>query len=230
MSSNQSESVTPPSYKTINRGIQGFFVFTILGLIFIIWWKTPAGFTYLLEHLKSPVTLLIIPLIIGDYIIGGFRYSLFFDGDILPKISLWNCMRSNWANMFMGAITPFQTGGGPAQIYILWRQGAKISQSAMVSLINFSSTLIFFQAASLFTIFILPPHLFGEKVTNMIQTGFIIIFLATGFIGMILMFPNIGYKIIRFIFSFIPIRLKKLHSLKERLLETLGLEITLFTS
>jgi uncharacterized membrane protein YbhN (UPF0104 family) len=110
------QKVRPPSTKSISRGIQGFAVFTILGLVFIIWWKTPAGLNHLSEHLNLPSLLLLVPLLFLDYLIGGFRYSLFFDGKILPKISLWNCMRSNWANIFMGAITPFQTGGGPAQL------------------------------------------------------------------------------------------------------------------
>jgi len=228
MSKKPKSKINPPSPKAIARGIQGFAVFTILGLIFIIWWKSPAGIDFLLQHLNVPELLLFIPLLFIDFLIGGFRYSLFFDGEILPKISLWNCMRSNWANMFMGAITPFQTGGGPAQLYILWRNGAKISQGALVSLINFTSTLVFFQIASLSALLIIPNDLFNQTVMNLIRTGFVIIFLLTGLIIFILIFPNIGYQLIRFIFSLLPLKLFKLYNLRNRLLDTLSMEIQHF--
>jgi len=228
MNQESAQKVQPPSSKSISRGIQGFAVFTILGLIFIIWWKAPAGLDFLSKHLNLPALLLLIPLLLLDYIIGGFRYSLFFNGKILPKISLWNCMRSNWANIFMGAITPFQTGGGPAQLYILWRNGAKISQGALVSLINFSATLIFFQIASLAAIFVIPSTLFSETFTNLMRTGFVVIFLLTGLIIIILIFPRIGYQLIRIIFSLLPLRLLKLYNLRNRLLDTLSMEIQHF--
>lgn len=137
-------------------------------------------------------------------------------------------MRSNWANMFMGAITPFQTGGGPAQLYILWRNGAKISQGILISLINFASTLVFFQIASLTALLIIPNNLFNPTVMNLIRTGFVIIFLLTGLIINILIFPNIGYKLIRFVFSLLPLKLFKLYNLRNRLLNTLLAEIQHF--
>ena len=222
------EKINPPSTKAIKRGIFGFSIFTILGLIFIIWWKTPAGLNQILKHLNSSTLLLFIPLIGLDYLIGGFRYSLFFDGKILPKISLWNCMRSNWANIFMGAVTPFQTGGGPAQLYILWRNGAKISQGALVSLINFSATLIFFQIASLAAIFIIPTSLFSQNFIYLIRTGFVVIFLLTGLMINILVFPKTGYRIIQFIFNLLPLKFFKLHNFRNRLLGTLEQEVEHF--
>lgn len=222
------QKVRPPSSKSISRGIQGFAIFTLLGLVFIIWWKTPAGLDFLYRHLNLTTLLLLIPLLLLDYLIGGFRYSLFFDGKILPKISLWNCMRSNWANIFMGAITPFQTGGGPAQLYVLWRNGAKISQGALVSLINFSATLIFFQIASIAAIFVIPSTLFSETFTYLMRTGFVVIFLLTGLIINILIFPRIGYQLIRIIFSLLPLKFLKLYNLRNRLLDMLSMEIQQF--
>lgn len=224
MSQESTKRIKPPSSKAITRGINGFVVFTILGLIFIIWWKTPAGLDYLAQHLDFLTLLLLVPLLCVDFLVGGFRYALFFDGKILPKISLWDCMRSNWANIFMGTITPFQTGGGPAQLYILWRSGAKISQGALVSLINFSSTLIFFQIASLLAIAAIPSSLFSQTVTYLIRGGFVLIFLLTGLIINILLFPRIGYHLIRFIFALLPLRLLKLYNFRNRLLDTLSLE------
>ena len=228
MNESSSSKVHPPSTKAIKRGIIGFSIFTIIGLLFIIWWKTPAGINHILLHLDVSALLLLIPLLGLDYLIGGFRYSLFFDGKILPKISLWNCMKSNWANIFMGAITPFQTGGGPAQLYILWRKGAKISQGVLVSLINFSSTLIFFQIASLIAIFIIPSTLFSSNFAYLIRTGFVVIFLLTGLMVTILIFPKTGYRLIRFIFSLLPLKFFRLYNFRNRLLDTLDREVQHF--
>jgi uncharacterized protein (TIRG00374 family) len=98
----------------------------------------------------------------------------------------------------------------------------------LVSLINFSATLIFFQIASLVAIFAIPSTLFSETFTYLVRTGFVIIFLLTGLIINILIFPRIGYQLIRFIFSLLPLKLLKLYNLRNRLLDTLSMEIQHF--
>ncbi len=222
------EKVVPPSSKTIVRGIQGFILFSAIGIALAIWWKAPANIVITLRHLKSPFLVLLIPLIGLDYILGGIRHRLFFNGRILPKISLWDCMRSNWANMFMGVVTPFQTGGGPAQIFMLWRCGAKVSQAVLVPLINLAATLILILVACMVTMLLLPADLFGNNLTHIIRGGLLIVSGITGLVLLVMLFPDIGLILVRLAFRLIPVHLFKMESFRDRLMTILGTEVRQF--
>jgi hypothetical protein len=224
MASHTAETIPMPSAKVMVRGIQGFILFSIAGTALGIWWKRPTGFDVLLSHLQWPFVALLVPLIAVDHLVGGMRYRLYFDGKILPYVSLWNCMRSNWANIFMGAATPFQTGGGPAQLYILWRCGAKISDGILASLVNFIATLVFFLAATIAAMVLLPADLFGENFAPLLQTGFVAIGGMAGLVLAVLTFPTVGLKINHQLFRLIPLRNRKFLALRDRLLKTLETE------
>jgi len=217
-----------PSPKVLVRGIQGFILFSLVGTLLGIWWKRPAGLEDFLSHLQWRFVAILIPLIGLDYLVGGLRYRLYFDGKILPYVSLWNCMRSNWANMFMGAATPFQTGGGPAQLYILWRCGATVADGVLSSLINFTATLIFFLIASVAALMLLPPDLFGENFAPLLKTGFIAVGSVAGMMLLILLFPRRGMRVIKKFFEILPIRNEKFLALRNRMISKLEAETRRF--
>lgn len=210
------------------RGIQGFILFSVVGTLLGMWWKRPVGFEDFLRHIEWRFVALLIPLIGLDYLVGGLRYRLYFDGKVLPYVSLWNCMRSNWANMFMGAATPFQTGGGPAQLYILWRCGATVADGVLSSLINFGATLIFFLAASVAALFLLPPNLFGENFAPLLKTGFVAVGGVAGLVFLVLLFPHLGMRLIKFLFHLLPGRHEKFLAIRNRLLNILEAEAQRF--
>lgn len=222
------ESLPFPSLKTIIRGIQAFIIISLLSCIFAFWWKTPIGFESLLQKLKWSYAVILIPLVGMDYLLGGMRYRLFFNGRALTRVSLWNCMRSNWANIFLGTTTPFQTGGGAAQLYILWRCGAKISEGMLTSLINFANTLIFFLIASITSLLLLPFHLFGSDLTPILKAGYVVLLIVLVMVLTGLFSPNTVLIILRNFFRFIPIRRQKFLHLRDRLLTTIELGIHRF--
>jgi hypothetical protein len=222
------ESTLLPSTKVVVRGIQGFILFSLVGTILGMWWKRPAGLESLASQSDWRFALLLLPLIALDYLLGGLRYRLFFDGKVLPFVSLWDCMRSNWANIFMGAATPFQTGGGPAQLYMLWRSGATVADGVLVSLINFAATLIFFLIASFATVLLLPADLFGENFGPILKTGFLAIGGMTGLVLLVLLFPKLGWRMIEKFLGLLPIRAAKFLALRERLLSKLAAETQRF--
>jgi uncharacterized protein (TIRG00374 family) len=228
MAERSAESTLLPSTKVVVRGIQGFILFSLVGTILGMWWKRPAGLEELLRLLDWGFVAILLPLIALDYFLGGLRYRLFFDGKVLPFVSLWDCMRSNWANIFMGAATPFQTGGGPAQLYILWRCGATVADGVLASLVNFSATLIFFLIASFASALLLPADLFGENFGPILKTGFLVIGGMTGLVLLVLLFPKLGLRMIEKFLNLLPMRGAKFPALRERLLNKLAAETQRF--
>ena len=193
-----------PSPRVIRRGVQAFILFSVVGTLLGIWWERPANIGEILADLKWQFAFLLIPLVALDFWLGGLRYRLFFDGKTMPYVSLWNCMRSNWANMFLGAVTPFQTGGGPAQIYVLWRKGVPVADSLLISTVNMVATLTFFLISSLLVLNWIPPGLFGENFTSVFRTGFAVVTCMVGMLLLLLFFPKIAHLLLRKIFGLLP--------------------------
>ncbi len=137
----------------MRRGVQAFILFSTAGTLLGMWWKRPAGIGEVLSHLEFRFATLLIPLLALDFWLGGLRYRLFFDGKTMPYVSLWECMRSNWANMFMGA-----------QLYVLWRRGVPVADSLLVSTVNLVATLAFFLASSLLVIYWIPSEACSDKI------------------------------------------------------------------
>jgi len=220
-SSDSDQRLTLPSSRTILKGLKWFIIFTVIGTGTILWWKRPTSASILQGNLDWVFAGLIIPLVAVDYLLGGLRFRLFFDGKILPFISIWDCMRSNWANLFMSVVTPFNTGGGPAQLYILWRKGAKIADSLLVSMINFIATLCFLLMASMAALLLLPDDLFGVKLERLIQISFVLIFGLSFIMIMVMVFPGICTTLIEHLFRLVPIRSKTAESFKTKVLDIL---------
>jgi uncharacterized protein (TIRG00374 family) len=86
----------------------------------------------------------------------------------------------------MGAVTPSQSGGGPAQWYIFYRHGVSLADMVSVSLYNMISTIIFFPISGLLAIFILRdkvPNGFVMHMTQFSFSVFMTLFLVT-FLGL----------------------------------------------
>ncbi len=216
ISDNSIESASLPPFKIVIRGIQAFILISLAGTLLAFWWKRPLGFGALLQQLRWIYLFILIPLVGVDYIIGGLRYRLLLNGKILTRISLWDCMRSNWANIFLGVVTPFQTGGGAAQVYILWRSGAKVSEGVLSSLINYSATMIFFLVASLMSLLFLPSHFLGNNYAPIIKAAYIVLFISFAVTLAILFFPRTAIIAIRGLFRIIPVRKEKFIRFKDR--------------
>ncbi len=196
MANRSSEAPQLPSSRAMRRGLQVFLMATLTGLGLVYWWKTPSGLTRILSSMDWAWLSLVLPLLTADFLLGGWRYRLFFDGRTLPRISLWDCMRSNWANIFLGVVTPFQSGGGAAQLYVLWRCGATVAQAVLVSLINFTATLLFFQVAALTAYWALPGHLVSGGFSQTLEVSFLVVFAFTGLVVLTLFFPNVGFRLL----------------------------------
>lgn len=228
MENRSSDTPFLPPVKVMRRGVQAFIVFSFAGMLLSTWWKRPAGMEEIFSRLDGRFVLLLLPLIALDFWLGGLRYRLFFDGKSLPYVSIWDCMRSNWANMFMGAVTPFQTGGGPAQLYVLWKKGVPVSDSLLISTVNLVATLTFFLLSSLLALFWIPQGLFGENFTPVFQSGFAVVMCIVTILLVFLFFPTLAHRILAKIFAAIPGKNEEKRERRQRLLDRIDLELQRF--
>ncbi len=139
------------SKKSIHTGFRLFILLTVLGF-FVIFLFTATGETLVaLRDFRISYFFLAAILVALDFTAGAARITIFIR-KIIP-LSNWQAFlaafKANLANIFLAAATPFQTGGGVAQLYMLHRSGIPASAGISVGVINFIATLTFLMIGGL---------------------------------------------------------------------------------
>ncbi|HID11296.1 MAG TPA: flippase-like domain-containing protein [Candidatus Latescibacteria bacterium] len=167
------------SRRGISKGLKLFVLLSILGFAFVFYVtgsrRTISAFgSFRLEYIW-----LLLLLVLGDYVLGTFRIYI-FARRINSGGSFRNCFRANLANIFMAAVTPFQTGGGIAQIYILNRSGVSVSGALSVSIVNFIATLGILLAAVIFLIKSTSKEITGVPFKFVVSLSSFLFYFAFG--------------------------------------------------
>ncbi len=161
----------PLRREQVRRGLQYFALLTVAGLALLFFYTTTPQTIEALGRLQVRFLLVTVVLSALDLWIGGWRNHIFVRR-LKPGVTPWLCFRANLANLFMGAITPSQSGGGPAQLFILYRGGIPLPAGVSVSIINFLSTLVFFLISASFAM-VVVRHRFSQHIVRFfIEYGF----------------------------------------------------------
>ncbi len=89
---------------------------------------------------------------------------------INPRIKMLTSVKAAYANIFLGAVTPSQTGGGVAQIYFISRDKIPISQASGGSIMCFVCTLLFLISALIATSLFHSPTM-GHSLQIMMKSA-----------------------------------------------------------
>ncbi len=183
--------------RTIRRGMLLFLLITVVALAGVFLYTETGSSIGALTSLRPAYLALILPFSALDLWLGGQRIHVFVR-KTHPAVSQWVSFRANLANIFMGAITPSQTGGGPAQLYVLHRAGVSVAEGMAIGVINFLSTIVVFvlgAAASL--------SLLGERVSptlrGLVTAALIVFSLQLCWVVVALVRPGVFDRIFRFL-------------------------------
>jgi len=78
-----------------------------------------------------------------DALLGGARMATAARA-VGGRVRLSTCIAANTANVFLGGVTPSQSGGGPAQIFLLVRGGLTVAEATVTSAATFLGTVVVF--------------------------------------------------------------------------------------
>ncbi len=150
---------SPPviSTRKIRIGLQLFLAFSIVGF-FIVFQRASIGET--IRHLADfdPRFLaLAMTLVALDWVVSATRIYI-FARKVYRPITFGACMRSCFANVFLGGATPSQTGGAAAQIYVLYAEGMTVVDSTVVCFLGgfLGTTIILLLCAVVFSFVVHP--------------------------------------------------------------------------
>lgn len=146
-----------PSWQKVRKGLRIFVVLTVLGLVFVLY---RSSFSASIEHLRAfqwKYLVLVTAMMVFDWVAAGTRIWV-FASKLQPGISWLGCVRAALANIFLGGVTPSQTGGGPGQIYVLYKEGMPVFDAIVVSFLGgFLCTAIFLPACGLAVTLLFDP-------------------------------------------------------------------------
>ncbi|NNK89719.1 MAG: flippase-like domain-containing protein [Saprospiraceae bacterium] len=176
--------------KVINRGLVWFLSISVISLVGIFLY-TNTGNTIAVWKKINPVYFLVaIIFIANDLYLGAWRNHIFVR-EFYPGKSIWISIKANLANIFMGAVTPSQSGGGLAQFYVFYKNGVSIQNAITISFINWISTLIFFPVSGIIAYYIIRDNIPSGFINHLAKFGFSVF--TTLFIVVIfgLFFPDL---------------------------------------
>lgn len=124
----------------IKTGLTIFLVISTITAIFLIYRGFDSSTWSSLRKIRPEYGLLAGVLMVIYWGLNGLRFQILVKG-LKEKVSFWTSLKAFMANLFLGAVTPFQTGGGPLQIYILNRAGIPLGKAFSACLMGAMLTI-----------------------------------------------------------------------------------------
>lgn len=134
----------------IRRGLYIFFFLTVAALLGIFLYTNTGNTLSALKRIRTDYLILVLGLSAVDILLGAARNHIYFMAMEEP-ISFMTSIKANLANIFMGAVTPSQSAGGPAQLFVYHNAGASVGKAISVGVLNLLATMIFFTVSAGFS-------------------------------------------------------------------------------
>ncbi len=193
--------------RSITNGFRAFIILTFVGLGLTLY-LTGSRQTWLsLRHFDWRFFPVVLVLLLFDFWIAAARLHVFTRG-ISRGTRFWDCMRANWANNFFSAMTPFSSGGGVAQVWILSRAGTRVSGAATVSIVNFFVTMVIFLVAVI--LISLFGNLASHLLAGIVRFSSAIFYLVLIGLAFFLVFPTLVGRAVHSALTLMAGRFKRL--------------------
>ncbi len=156
-----STGVPAISVQRIRTGLKLFLTFSIVGFVIVMVTRSSVRETlHHLSHFDPRWLGVAMLLVMFDWVIAGWRIYI-FARRIEPAISYGACLRSCFANVFLGGATPSQTGGAAAQIYVLYAEGMSVVDATVACFLGgfLGTTIILLGCAIGFSILVHPDFI-----------------------------------------------------------------------
>ena len=138
----RSTPTAPPwSRRKFVRGLQLFVGFTVAAFLFLFLRGELRGNLSLIFGLPVWVLVLGLAQAFFDVLAGGLRIYV-LSRAFGARIRMLDATVANGANILLGGITPSQTGGGAAQMYVMMRTGMSLPVASAASVVGFLGTVV----------------------------------------------------------------------------------------
>ncbi len=133
--------------KTIRRGLKVFFGLSLASIVVVFLFTDSRRTLDALGQADPRFLLAALGVTVLDLLGGGLRMWVLTRGMSRP-LGYGAALRSSVASIAMGAVTPSQSGGGPAMIFVLHRNGLTVAEAMSAGLMSFVVTVLFYVIAA----------------------------------------------------------------------------------
>jgi hypothetical protein len=129
------------------------FVAITVGIFWYLFhYIEPGKDTPSFDQLRWIYLALALPFLPVETLLSSFRMWMICRV-LQPEIAYITCLKADLANSGIAILTPAQTGGGPGQIYVLSRGGAKLGTALTISLLTFFGTMVALFGLGIYVLF-----------------------------------------------------------------------------
>ena len=148
---------------SLRKGLLLFFTFTI-GVGVIILFSSVDGRTYhLLLRANKKGILLALVCTVTAWCFDALRFCAVARA-ASEKINFKLGLAITWLNYFGCAVTPMQTGGGPFQIYVLYKHNIPIGKGVAITLVRTMLTMFLLGLVVPIAVMVEPGLLLGHHI------------------------------------------------------------------
>jgi uncharacterized protein (TIRG00374 family) len=144
----------------IKAGLTIFLAISVVSVLAIFFLTADRSTWTSLRRLRLGYGLLAAALMVAQWCFNAIRFRILVNS-LGSNVSFVTSLKAFMANLFIAAITPSQTGGGPMQIYVLNRAGVPIAKAFAGCLMG-AVLSVFSLLTSTLVILFLRPGFTGE--------------------------------------------------------------------
>jgi uncharacterized protein (TIRG00374 family) len=153
----------------LKTGLTIFLALSIVSALVIFLIGAEPGTWTRMRQVRPVYLLLAAAFMVSHWCFNALRFKVLVNS-LGNHVGFWTSLKAFIANIFVSAVTPSQTGGGPIQIYILHRAGVPIAKGFTGCLMG-AVIAVFCLLTSTITILVAKPDLraeFGEHLTGIL--------------------------------------------------------------
>ncbi len=192
----------------VKFGVQLFIFISIITLVILFVFTGTKETWYDLLHSRWELIILTFVLW-GIYVLlDAWKISLLAKA-MGHRLSIWKSAQIILTGLFLAAVTPFQTGGFPVQIYIMYKENIPPGKSMLILFMRGIFAFIVMAGAMPFV------YLRYADAFNHVAIKTILFYLMIVYVGIITLllfvslFPKKGREISRKLVSILPMKLRK---------------------
>lgn len=188
--------------KRIRLGAQLFIAFSLIAYFILFQRSSIAESIQHLRNFDMRFFALALGLVVVDWVIAGTRIML-FARKVHSSIGFGASWRSCMVHVFLAGVTPSQTGGAAAQVYVLYAEGMRVIDSTVVLFVGgFITTVIVLLAGA--SMLMVQPHMIAPELRTLAKISFGVYVLILVVILLTLTHPHNFKRVMRWLMTRIP--------------------------
>ncbi len=139
---------------TVRKSFTFFISIVVVSIVGVLFFSIDAATFDVLENTNPVLLSVAVLLVVIGWCLDACKF-IFLARAAGEYLSFSQTIKVVWINYFGSAITPMQSGGGPFQIYLLYKNGVSVGKSVAITLVR-TLQIIFLLAL------IIPFSIFSE--------------------------------------------------------------------